>query len=143
VVLVLGHLRDQRHLLGIDRVLQAQLQQMLCDADLTPILTAGKHSVLDVGRTHRLATPAQRRAVVNRQGGQCAGHGCYGPVVHVHHIRYWSEGGATDMANLIGLCPICHALVHQGYVTIDPLTHEVHRTLRTKHRTHSRHTRAG
>jgi hypothetical protein len=131
------------HLAGFGSIGPAQLQQMLCDADLTPILTAGRHSVLDVGRTHRLATPAQRRAVVNRQQGRCAGVGCYGPVVHVHHIRYWSEGGTTDLRNLIGLCPRCHALVHQGYVTIDPVTHEVHRTLRTKHRSHPRHTRAG
>jgi hypothetical protein len=131
-------------LAGFGTIGPAQLQQMLCDADLTPILTAGKHSVLDVGRTHRLATPTQRRAVVARQGGRCAGIGCHGPVVHVHHIRYWSEGGTTDLANLVGLCPRCHALVHQGYVTIDPLTHEVHRTLRTKHRTHHpRRTRAG
>jgi hypothetical protein len=130
-------------LAGFGTIGPAQLQQMLCDADLTPILTAGKHAVLDVGRTHRLATPSQRKAVVARQEGRCAGVGCHGPVVHVHHIRYWSEGGTTDLQNLIGLCPRCHALVHQGYVTIDPVTHEVHRTLRTRHRAHPRHARAG
>ncbi len=92
-------------LAGFGTIGPAQLQQMLCDADLTPILTAGRHAVLDVGRTHRLATPQQRKAVVNRQGGTCAGPGCHGPVVHVHHIEYWSDGGATDLANLIGLCP--------------------------------------
>jgi hypothetical protein len=131
------------HLAGFGTIGPAQLQQMLCDADLTPILAAGKHAVLDVGRTHRLATPSQRRAVVNRQGGRCAGVGCHGPVVHVHHIEYWSQGGATDLQNLIGLCPRCHALVHQEYVTIDPATHEVHRTLRTRHRAHPHHARAG
>jgi hypothetical protein len=130
------------HLAGFGSIGPSQLQQMLCDADLTPILTAGKHAVLDVGRTHRLATPNQRRAVVARQEGRCAGVGCHGPVVHVHHIEYWSDGGLTDLANLIGLCPRCHALVHQGYVTIDPATHEVHRTLRTRHAS-PRHARAG
>ncbi|MEH3068683.1 MAG: DUF222 domain-containing protein [Aeromicrobium erythreum] len=129
-------------LAGFGTIGPAQLQQMLCDADLTPILTAGKHTVLDVGRTHRLATPAQRKAVVNRQGGTCAGPGCHGPVVHVHHIEYWSEGGASDLANLIGLCPRCHSAVHQGFFTIDPDTHETHRSLRTR-RTSPRRTRAG
>ncbi|MCX6406985.1 MAG: DUF222 domain-containing protein [Propionibacteriales bacterium] len=129
-------------LAGFGSIGPAQLQQMLCDANLTPILTAGKHAVLDVGRTHRLATPHQRRAVVNRQGGTCAGPGCHGPVVHVHHIEYWSAGGSTDLANLIGLCPRCHAAVHQGFFTIDPDTHETHRTLRTR-RTSARRTRAG
>ena len=129
-------------LAGFGTIGPAQLQQMLCSADLTPILTAGRHAVLDVGRTHRLATPAQRKAVVARQRGRCAGHGCHGPVVHVHHVEYWSNGGPTDLANLVGLCPRCHALVHQGHVTIDPVTHQTHRTLLTR-RTTPRHTRAG
>jgi hypothetical protein len=129
-------------LAGFGTIGPAQLQQMLCDANLTPILTAGRHAVLDVGRTHRLATPHQRKAVVNRQGGTCAGPGCHGPVVHVHHIQYWSDGGPTDLANLIGLCPRCHSAVHQGFFTIDPDTHQTHRTLRTQ-RTSPRRTRAG
>ncbi len=78
---------------------------------------------------------------MNRQGGTCAGPGCHGPVVHVHHVQYWSDGGTTDLANLIGLCPRCHAAVHQGFFTIDPHTHQTHPTLRTR-RT-SRRTRAG
>ncbi|GAA0189378.1 hypothetical protein GCM10008944_00550 [Cytobacillus oceanisediminis] len=129
---------------GFGSIGPAQLQQMLCDSSLTPILTAGKHAVLDVGRTHRLATPAQRKAVTTRQDGRCAGLGCFGPIVHVHHVEYWSHGGTTDLANLIGLCPRCHALVHQGYFSIDPGTHEIGRTLRT-HRTgrHIRIARAG
>uniref|UniRef100_UPI003513FA08 HNH endonuclease n=2 Tax=Aeromicrobium sp. TaxID=1871063 RepID=UPI003513FA08 len=133
--------RTTGELAGFGTIGPAQLQQMLCDADLTPILTAGQHTVLDVGRSHRLATPTQRKAVVNRQGGTCAGPGCRGPVVHVHHVQYWSDGGPTDLANLIGLCPRCHAAVHQGIFTIDPHTHQTHRTLRTR-RT-SRRARAG
>ncbi|ALX04949.1 HNH endonuclease [Aeromicrobium erythreum] len=129
-------------LAGFGTIGPTQLQQMLCDADLTPILTAGRHAVLDVGRTHRLATPHQRKAVVNRQGGTCAGPGCHGPVVHVHHVEYWSDGGPTDLANLIGLCPRCHSAVHQGFFTIDPDTHQTHRTLRTQ-RTSTRRARAG
>jgi hypothetical protein len=129
-------------LAGFGTIGPTQLQQMLCDANLTPILTAGRHAVLDVGRTHRLATPHQRKAVVNRQGGTCAGPGCHGPVVHVHHIQYWSDGGPTDLANLIGLCPRCHSAVHQGFFTIDPDTHQTHRTLRTQ-RTSTRRARAG
>ena len=70
------------------------------------------------------------------------GHGCHGPVVHVHHVEYWSNGGATDLANLVGLCPRCHALVHQGHFTIDPVTHQTRRTLLTR-RASPRHARAG
>jgi hypothetical protein len=28
--------------------------------------------------------------------------------LHVHHIRPWSKGGVTDIANLITLCHTCH-----------------------------------
>lgn len=91
---------------------------------------------------HRKARRTLRRPRhgVPPQEGRSRGE--HGPVVHVHHIQYWSHGGPTDLQNLVGLCPRCHSLVHQGYVTIDPATHEVHRTLRTR-RTSPRHTRAG
>ncbi len=112
-------------LAGFGTIGPTQLQQMLCEGDLTPVLTAGRHAVLDVGRTARLATPLQRRAVVHRQHGTCAGPGCHAPVVHVHHVVYWSEGGSTDLDNLVGLCPRCHAHVHLGTLRIDPTTHAI------------------
>lgn len=36
-----------------------------------------------------------------------------------------------------------HAAVHQGFFTIDPHTHQTHRTLRTRTKSHPRHARAG
>ena len=33
-----------------------------------------------------------------------------------HHIRHWSEGGPTDLDNLVSLCRRHHRLVHErGY----------------------------
>jgi hypothetical protein len=29
-------------------------------------------------------------------------------VLHVHHIRPWALGGATEVSNLITLCHTCH-----------------------------------
>ena len=66
-------------LAGFGTIGPGQLQHLLCDGSLTPILTAGKHTTLDVGRTHRLATPAQRRAIHRQQSGRCAGPGNGGP----------------------------------------------------------------
>ncbi|MGJ9411606.1 DUF222 domain-containing protein [Aeromicrobium sp. CF4.19] len=132
------------HLAGFGAIGPAQLQQMLCESDLTPILTSGKHAVLDVGRAVRLCTTAQRRAVRHRQDDLCAGPGCRGPVVHIHHVVYWSNGGPTDLANLIGLCPRCHSLVHAGHFTIDPGTHQINRRLTPRPaRTRPRQPRAG
>ncbi|MCU1675271.1 MAG: putative endonuclease, partial [Frankiales bacterium] len=41
----------------------AAVERILCDADLSRVVTAGASEVLDVGRRHRLATPAQRRGL--------------------------------------------------------------------------------
>jgi hypothetical protein len=70
---------------------------------------------LDVGRAHRLATPAQRKALAARDGG-CVIPAC--PVPHegtdAHHIEPWQQGGATDLGNLVSLCPRHHQEVHAG-----------------------------
>lgn len=93
------------------------LDHLLCGADLTPILvdSVNRHGeVLDVGHTKRYATVKQTRAVVFRQGGICETAGCRHPIAHIHHIRWWSEGGRTDLDNLTGRCAKCHTLIHQG-----------------------------
>jgi hypothetical protein len=93
------------------------LAHLLCGAELTPFLIKqiGKNiEVLDVGRTERLATPKQAKAISLRQGGICAAPACRHPIAHNHHVTWWSNGGATDLDNLIGLCRKCHSLVHAG-----------------------------
>ena len=35
----------------------------------------------------------------------------------LHHIQHWINGGRTDLANLVSLCPCHHKLVHdRGYL---------------------------
>jgi hypothetical protein len=93
------------------------LAHLLCGAELTPFLinTVERNTeVLDVGRTERLATPKQAKAISLRQHGLCAAPGCRHPIAHNHHLTWWSHGGRTDLDNLIGLCRKCHTLVHAG-----------------------------
>ena len=100
---------------------------LTCHADRTDLLvdghTAGptpQADVLNVGRTHRLATTAQRRAVHARQGGVCANPGCRGTHLELHHALWWDrDQGPTDLDNLVGLCPRCHQLVHTGRLSVD------------------------
>lgn len=99
------------------------LDHLLCGAELTPILVDSFHrngDVLDVGHTKRYATPKQARAVIFRQGGVCETDACRHPIAHIHHIRWWSERGRTDLENLTGRCRKCHALIHQGRLDADP-----------------------
>jgi hypothetical protein len=105
------------------------LAHLLCGAELTPFLikTIDKNiEVLDVGRTERLATPRQAKAISLRQGGICASPVCRHPIAHNHHLIWWSNGGPTDLDNLIGLCRKCHTLIHTGRLQLargSPLAH--------------------
>lgn len=92
-----------------------------CLGDTTPVMTAGHQpgsGVLDVGRTRRVATVRQRKAVEAQQAGRCATPGCELRIEEIHHITWWSAGGRTDLHNLIGLCAPCHRLVHRGLLVL-------------------------
>lgn len=57
-----------------------------------------------------------RPQVFERSGGRCEAFGfssnCSGVGTHVHHRRRRGQGGANVLANLIGVCPFCHAEIH-------------------------------
>ena len=104
-------------LAGFGSIGPALLAHLLCGAELTPFLITRftkNFEVLDVGRTQRLATPRQAKAIALRQHGTCASPACHHPIAHNHHVVPWSRGGPTDLDNLIGLCRKCHSLVHAG-----------------------------
>jgi hypothetical protein len=68
----------------------------------------------------RLATRAQKRAALARDGG-CAFPGC-GATRHLiaHHIRYHDQGGPTELRNLVLLCRRHHRVVHRQSLRILP-----------------------
>ena len=86
----------------------ATVRRLACDADLIPIALGSHGEVLDVGRTHRLVTPAIWRALVCRDA-HCAFPGCTRPPImcHAHHITHWADGGDTSLANMAGLDHAC------------------------------------
>jgi hypothetical protein len=91
----------------------SQVRRMLCEATAVTMLERDRE-VLGVGRSRRLATRAQRRALFRRDGG-CARPGCTESRIerlHAHHMRWWQFGGRTDVANMVLLCDVDHGLVH-------------------------------
>jgi hypothetical protein len=75
---------------------------------------------LNLGRTTRLANRAQRRALRGLYS-TCGIPGC---AVHydrckLHHIIWWSNGGNTDLDNLIPVCSMHHANIHNDGWTIE------------------------
>ena len=70
---------------------------------------------LQLGRSTRLASRAQRRALRGLYA-TCAVPGCSVRYDHtsIHHVIWWRRGGATDLENLLPLCSRHHHLVHEG-----------------------------
>ena len=68
---------------------------------------------LNLGRTTRLANRAQRRALRGLYRG-CGIPGC--SVAYdrckLHHITWWTNGGTTDLHNLLPVCSVHHAKIH-------------------------------
>ena len=88
-----------------------------CTATLSWMLHDHDGTLLDAGRRRRRPTPALRRAARERDTCRCRFPGCESRRVDLHHIQYWSNGGRTNLANLISLCKYHHTLVHErGYL---------------------------
>jgi hypothetical protein len=105
---------------GIGPVTKTVLDQLCCDAKLTRFITAGPSVILDMGRTVRIATPKQRRALAIRDR-HCRFPGCRRQPqwCDAHHIEGWvATLGETNIDNLILLCRRHHTLVHNSRWTI-------------------------
>jgi hypothetical protein len=95
------------------------LAYLTCTPVLRRVLTSPAGAPLDVGRAHRLATPAQRQALAVRDGG-CVIPACACPPedADAHHVIPWSAGGPTDLSNLVLACPAHHQQIHTGLWTV-------------------------
>jgi Domain of unknown function (DUF222)/HNH endonuclease len=99
-----------------DRLSAAAVRRLACDAQITPACLGGDGLPLDLGRSSRTFTAAQRRALGLRDGLGCAFPDCDRPMAWCdgHHIRHWIDGGATDLSNGVLLCSYHHTVVHHG-----------------------------
>ncbi|MEO3860192.1 DUF222 domain-containing protein [Acrocarpospora sp. B8E8] len=72
---------------------------------LVRMVVNAQGQVLDMGRAVRLATPAQRRAVLARYA-TCYREGCPIPadMAEIDHVKGWAEGGTTDLDLLAPAC---------------------------------------
>lgn len=100
------------------------LRMLAVDAAIIPAVMGGGSLPLDLGRATRLFTPAQRIAIALRDCG-CAR--CGAPVARcdVHHIRFWSHEGPSDIDNGVLLCVGCHHRLHDYGWEIDIVDGEV------------------
>jgi hypothetical protein len=88
---------------------------LACSGRLRRVVLDEHGGVLHVGRSHRLATPAQKAALLGRDVG-CVIPGCTVPadLCEIHHVIPWADGGPTDIDNLVFVCPRHHVEVTDG-----------------------------
>ena len=106
------------HIEGVGSVEAATAQKHACDSALLGAIIDKHGKVLAFGRSRRLVSKAQRRALLIRDG-MCRYPGCH-QTRHfkAHHVVPWMLGGRTDLDNLVLLFQWHHTAVHEGGVTI-------------------------
>ena len=107
------------------------IELLLCDCDISRVITGPDGLPLDVGRMRREPTAAMRRALVARDEG-CRWPGCDRPAgfCDAHHVvPWWPDRGETKLSNLVLLCSHHHRVTHRpGWsMTFDGTTLDVHR----------------
>jgi hypothetical protein len=107
----------------------SDVRRIACDAGVIPIVLGSASEPLDVGREHRLVTPALRRALIARDSG-CVIPGCGAPPGHcdAHHLIHWADGGTTSIDNLALACTAHHRAIHRGTWTVTITDNRVHIT---------------
>jgi len=88
-------------------------RRLACDASLRPLIVDAQGQLIAFGTSSRVAPPALR-ALVLRRDRHCRFAGCRARIDEVHHIVFYSRGGPTTSANMLGLCWHHHHLVHEG-----------------------------
>ncbi|ASW91463.1 HNH endonuclease signature motif containing protein [Mycobacterium marseillense] len=100
----------------------AERRYVTCDA--TCEVWFERHGeVIGAGRATRVINRRLRRALEHRDR-MCVVAGCGATRgLHAHHLRHWEDGGPTELANLVLVCPYHHRLHHRGEITITGPAH--------------------
>lgn len=115
------------------RVAALHVGPVLCDAERRYLSCDATCEVwferagqpIGAGRSTRVINRRLRRALEHRHP-MCAVPGCTATRgLHAHHIRHWEDGGPTELANLVLVCPYHHRLHHRGVITISGTAHEL------------------
>lgn len=121
VAMTLDQLRAELAAAGVltsdEQISASEARRLACQASIIPAVLGGKGEVLDLGRSRRLFSKAQRKALRLRDRG-CRAEGCTVPAAwtEAHHLKPWSEGGATDLDDGICFCNHHHHRIHdRGY----------------------------
>ncbi|HWU31873.1 MAG TPA: DUF222 domain-containing protein [Marmoricola sp.] len=108
---------------GEVRITAVQARRLACNAGIIPVVLGTDAEILDLGRTSRLFTTAQRKAMALRDK-RCRAEHCTVPAAWCeahHHREPWSKGGKTDLADGKLLCPWHHHRAHDTRYTVNEM----------------------
>ena len=92
----------------------AHARRLACTARIIPAVLGADSQPLDLGRSQRLFSPAQRKALLLLRDTICRAEGCDHPGAwcDAHHLTPWSALGVTDLTNAVLLCSHHHHRIH-------------------------------
>ena len=118
VVVTIDHdaLRDQLGAAHVDTghdLSAGEVRRLACGAGLLPAVLDGEPLPLDVGRTKRFFTEAQRVALATVYE-ECSVQGCDRPYswCELHHEDPWARGGQTNLELAVPACRFHHSVMH-------------------------------
>ena len=91
---------------------EAVFEELCCGARLTGVVFDRSGSAIWRSRPARRATEGQRQVLLARYGG-CFACGAHPALCEIHHIRPVSQGGRTELKNLVPVCWRCHQKIHR------------------------------
>jgi len=111
-----------------DQATAAQARRLACTAKILPVVLGGDSLPLDLGRTRRLFSPAQRKALLVRDH-TCRAEACDVPGTwcEAHHLDPWTPTGRTDLDNGVLLCSHHHHRAHEPTWRLERLPNGDHR----------------
>lgn len=100
----------------VGHVTGSTARRVACDADVTTVRIGPDGEVLGTRAERRYFSPAQRRAMIARDGDRCFWPWCDRPVdwSDGHHLRFWADGGPTSVSNGVLPCGGHHLQLHEG-----------------------------
>ena len=96
---------------GGDRLPLSVLEELACNAEITPAIYDTRGALLWQGHSKRTATSTQLKALKSLYGG-CFACGADFDMCQAHHLKPVSEGGPTNVDNMVPACWGCHNKIH-------------------------------
>jgi hypothetical protein len=95
------------------------VERLLCAGRIRTAVHDREGNIRDLGRSHRVVTDRQFRALFMRDAGHCTHPACESRAgLEAHHVQHWLYGGRTDLDNLTLLCRRHHHAHHDGGFSI-------------------------